>query len=316
MARLNAGVMQVEHGQQWLEHLWQTLWRRAHIPLLGVQLTDDETTDLVAGFLRFRIQDVQKMSQEAIDNLTHACEKNAKTWLAAHRDSSGDQDHDRDREKTFWVKNPTFSSLIKRSADGSLKSTEWSNAEPILWQRSQPICKKLSIRDDDARDVYMETLADFLKARKDTCPLREMDLFEELPRLFATVMERRAISWIRKQTALKNKPNHQSHSVSLDDDDSQMKNRLHANEKNDWHDMQFHEIKERCGDVLSDFEWHLLDVIYVSQTQTRNELVNNEDICRLLELENGASLSTRQRKLHTVLGEALARLGNIMKQQS
>ena len=305
----------MEKRENWLELVWPHVWRKTHRPMAGIVLGADECTQLAARTLQSQFDFLSECPQldNAIARLQQVAAKESKAWLRGHRDQTQDQDHARDRALTLWAKNPWFTRLRQRSADGALASKEWDSAEPILWQRSVPIWKKLSIRDDDARDVYMETLADFLKPRTEGCPLAMMDLFEELPRLFSTVAERRGISWIRKQTAMKNRPNHRSHAVSIDDEDTGVARTLSSTARSDWSQLNFDEIRDACGDVLSDAEWFLLDAIYVKQSHTRNQMVDDPEMQEWLGIDASASLSTRQRQLNTILADALARLGKAMQ---
>lgn len=302
--------------ENWLEQVWPHVWRKTRRPVIGVVLKVDDCTRLAALTLQGQFDFLAQCNSpdEAIPRLHEIAGKEAKSWLRNHRDQTHDQDHARDREITHWPKNPWFTRLRQRSADGSFESKELDIAEPILWQRTVPIWKRLRIHDDDARDVYLETLTDFLKPRVDRCPLATMDLFEELPRLFATVAERRGISWIRKQTALKNRPNHRTHAVSLDDENTGVARSLAAEKSRDWTQMSFEEIRDACGEVLSEVEWLLLDFIYVKQSHTRNQLVEDPEMQEWLAIDPSASLSTRQRQLSGRLADVLARLGRAMKE--
>lgn len=298
-----------------LELVWPHVWRKTHRPIAGILLEAEECTKRAAIVLQDQFDFLSSCERldVAIPRLQQIASKLTTAWLRGHRDQSKDQDHGRDRELTRWAKNPWFTKLRQRSADGSFESKEWDSAEPILWQRSILIWKKLNIREDDARDVYMETLTDFLKPRDEGCPLAAMELFEELPRLFSTVAERRGISWIRKQTALKNRPNHRAHAVSIDDEDTGVARSLTQDQKRDWGQLSFEEIRAACGEVLSEVEWYLLDAVYVKQSHTRNQLVDDPEMQEWLGIDASASLSTRQRQLNVLLADALARLGHAMR---
>lgn len=313
---LASAKLENANRENWLELLWPCVWRKTHRPIAGILLGDDECTLVAARTLQGQFDFLCACTRvdEAIPRLQQLAGKAATSWVRDLRDRTKDQDHARDRELTRWAKNPWLTQLRHRSAEGALESKEWDTAEPILWQRSVAIWKKLNIRDDDARDVYMETLTDFLKPRTEGCPLASMDLFEELPRLFSTVAERRGISWIRKQTALKNRPNHRSHVVSIDDEDTGVARSLTTEQSSDWSQLSFDEIRMACGNVLSNAEWFLLDAIYVKQSHTRNQMVDDPEMQEWLGIESSASLSTRQRQLNALLADALARLGKAMQE--
>jgi CHAT domain-containing protein len=142
--------------------------------------------------------------------------------------------------------------------------------------------------------------------------MRKMLVFEELPRLFAVVAERRAISWVRKQTTLKMQPNQGG--LSFDDPDlGPLETRTLDNDDPLAH-VTFDHIRQSCADSLDEFEWHLIETLFVEGNQTRDELVLEDWTLQQLEIESSASRSTKLRRLNGVIADSLARLGRALEE--
>ena len=204
----------------WLEELWAELCRRSARPINGVLLGAEEISDVAQKIIRDFLADggdIEGSLPQTITKLSAPVSAEALSHVATQRTSKANPNLLRDPEKQFWETNPVMPDLVKRGPGGVLTSGEWSIAEPVLWKRAAAVYRRLQIRESDSRDVYAEAVGDFLKARAadEKCPFCETKVFEELPRLFAVVAERRAISWVRKQTTLKMQPNQTGLSLSL-----------------------------------------------------------------------------------------------------
>jgi len=294
---------------------------RAARPIPGLLLDEDGISEVAKDTFETFLESGGKPEatlQSMLSVLTQPVQSSALQYVSLCRTQSQDADLFRDPDKAKWERNPKFPELITRGAKGELKDSGWSQAEPVLWQRAAPIYRRLRINESDARDVYSETIADFLKARpeKDSCPMRDMHVFEELPRLFAVVAERRAISWVRKQTTLKMQPNQTG--LSLDDPDTGLGAQLHEPRSLEGDDplanASFDQIRESCTDALDEFEWHILEVLFVEGNQTRDELVLEDWTLQQLEVDPGASRSTKLRRLNGVIADALAQLGRALQE--
>lgn len=299
----------------WLEILWEAVCMRAARPVPGILLDEKGTLEVAkATFQEFLDSggDPAPNLQAMLTVLTRPVQGRALRYVADQRSEHKDPDLLRDTAKARWSKNPAFPQLIARRDDGQLSDPGWSLAEPILWNRASPIYRRLRINDTDSRDVYSETVADFLKARPDPddCPMRKMVVFEELPRLFAAVAERRAISWIRKQTTLKMQPNQGG--LSFDDPDLGPLETRTLGDDDPLANATFDRIRESCADTLDEFEWHLVEVLFVEGSKTRDELVLEDWTLQQLEIDPSASRSTKLRRLNAVIADALARLGRAL----
>jgi hypothetical protein len=237
-------------------------------------------------------------------------------WVSEKRKETKNPDFARDPSKKTWERNPNFSALLARDASGSLKSREWGSAEPILWNRVSPIFPKMGLQEEDGRDVYMECLAELLQARTDAGPLEQMQVFEELPRFFSTMVERRSISWLRKQSARKRQANNPNLAVPLDDPDSLVRHVLadpRSVSTDPWSTVGFDRIHAACQTALSDFEWHLINALFVEGSHTRIDLASDVWVLEQLGIKESASESKRRRYLNSVIEEALGRLGRALE---
>lgn len=301
----------------WLEILWEAVCVRAARPVPGILLDQAGTVEVANATFREFLDsggDPAPNLQAMLTVLTRPVQGRALQFVASKRKESGDPNLLRDSQKTKWSTNPKFPALITRRDDGVLGDSGWSLAEPVLWQRAAPIYRRLRINEVDARDVYSETVADFLKARPDPddCPMRKMLVFEELPRLFAVVAERRAISWVRKQTTLKMQPNQGG--LSFDDPDlGPLETRTLDNADPLAH-ATFDQIRESCRNSLDEFEWHLIETLFVEGSMTRDELVLEDWTLQQLEIEASASRSTKLRRLNALIADSLARLGRALEE--
>ena len=299
----------------WLEILWEAVCVRAARPVPGILLDGNGTLDVAkTTFQEFLDSggDPAPNLQAMLTVLTSPVQGRSLRYVADQRKEQKDSDLARDTPKAKWSKNPAFPKLIARRDDGQLSDPDWSIAEPILWQRASPIYRRLRINDNDARDVYAETVADFLKARPDPddCPMRKMAVFEELPRLFSVVAERRAISWVRKQTTLKMQPNQGG--LSFDDPDLGPLETRTLDNDDPLANATFDQIRSGCAETLNEFEWHLVEILFVEGSKTRDELVLEDWTLQQLNIAPSASRSTRLRRLNTVIADSLARLGRAL----
>jgi len=300
----------------WLDVLWEAVCVRAARPIPGI-LVDESGIQQIATstFEEFLASggEPEASLQSMLSVLTQPVQALALQHVAALRTSKDNADLLRDQEKAKWSHNPKMPHLIARGAEGELTDPGWALAEPVLWQRASGVYRRLRINESDARDVYSETIADFLKARPepDDCPMREMLVFEELPRLFAVVAERRAISWVRKQTTLKMQPNKTG--LSFDDVDLALPEPRSLEEKDPLANASFDQIRVSCTDAIDEFEWHILEALFVEGSSTRDELVLEDWVLRQMEVDPGASRSTKLRRLNAVVADSLARLGRALE---
>jgi hypothetical protein len=239
-------------------------------------------------------------------------------WLAALRLRTRDQELGRDAEHRYWLRNPDFAELRRRDAAGVLISRQWPVAVDVLRQRAVPVLAGQGLANEDAEDVLMQALGDLLQARREPGPMEGMRVFEELPRLFAMVVDRAGISWLRKRSARKRLTSNPALAVSLDDPDQRLAERLPDAASTSLaaalEQAPFHRMKAVCGAALSPFEWHIIEALFVECSSTRLELASDAWVLEQLEIEGSASESKRRRALNAVVEGALARLGAALRE--
>jgi hypothetical protein len=298
---------------------------RVRHPVAGVRL-EAEATARVAGavfgdFLNAHPEPPASL-EAAQQWLVGRAAPAALAWVAAERRRTGDPQGHRDLETAAWERNPDFDALRARDAAGVLTSREWDMVEGVLRRRALPVLARLGVRDEDAQDVLMEALGELTQARPDGGgPLDKLGVFEELPRFFATMAERRAISWLRKQSARKRQASNPALGEPLDAPDSAARRTL-ADPRSappqtpsaPWEGATFDAIQNACRSALTDFEWHLLTVLFVEGTHTRLDLANDPWVLEQAGLSAGDSESKRRRRLNLFIEEALARLGRALEQ--
>ncbi len=311
-------------AERWIDILWPQVCARARRPVSGIVLPGDAVAavarDSFESFL-----DSAMDEEPAWESVAYALRREvaprALEWVAAERARRGEQDFASDGARREWEKNPDFSRLKKRTADGALTAPQWSDAMPILRRRADAFLAKRSIPLDDRDDVFMETIAELLKPGDG--PLDRMLVFEELPLLFGTMMDRRAISWLRKQNAQKRDARA---AQSLDDQPpdsagewlpgSLVRDIVKANESRTakpWEHATWERIQERCAAALTAFEWHVLGAYLVEASHSLLELASDSWVLEQMEIPASASESKRRRALNSYLETALARLGRALK---
>lgn len=307
----------------WIDELWPLVCQRAMRPLGGV-LLDKSASGAIAAevFSDFLEEFPQRPGawESVLHWLTSRVRPLALASVAEERRRRGDWQVFRDPQKAVWEKNPDFDALRTRSQDGALLSREWDRVAPILWKGSQPVYMRLGIGEEDARDIQNETLAELTRANKTGGALEKLLVFEELPKFFATMIERRTISWLRKASAQKRRPVNPAYSERLDDPDSATARQLtdprngSAGGGSPWANAGFDRIRKACGKALTDFEWHLIEMLFVEASHTRGDLAADAWVLEQLGIPASASESKRRRHLNLIIDESLARLGRALQE--
>lgn len=310
--------------ERWIDILWPQVCARARRPVSGVVLPIAAVAEVARGSFEAFLDsamDEEPTWESVAYALRREVAPRALEWVASERVRCGDSDFARDIEGREWEKNPEFLRLKKRSPDGSLSAPQWADAVPILRRRADAFLTKRAIPLDDRDDVFMETISELLKPGDG--PLDGMLVFEELPLLFGTMMDRRAISWIRKKKAQKRDARA---AQSLDDQPpdsagewlpgSLVRDIVKANESRiakPWEYATWERIQERCASALTAFEWHVLGAYLVDASHSLLELASDSWVLEQMEIPASASESKRRRALNSYLETALARLGHALK---
>jgi hypothetical protein len=308
-------------ASEWIATLWPLVCARSRRPVSGVRLGPEmagEVAETVFGDFLDAFPRAPGSWESVQHWLTSRVAPQALATVAALRRSTGDWQAARDHQRTFWERNPDFDALRRRGSDGALLSREWSLVEPVLWQRALPLLRRVGVGEEDSRDVFMETLAELTAARLDEGPMERMLVFEELPRFFAVMVERRGISWLRKISARKRTPMHPSLTERLDAPDNALARSLAdpaslPSGAQPWANAGFDRIHEACHTALTDFEWHVVEALFVEASHTRISLAEDPWVMEQLDINHAASESKRRRRLNLFIEEALAKLGARLK---
>ena len=81
-----------------------------------------------------------------------------------------------------------------------------------------------------------------------------------------------------------------------------------------WANAGFDRIRKACRKTLTDFEWHLVEVLFVEATHTRGDLAADPWVLEQLGISASDSESKRRRHLNLFIDEALARLGRALQE--
>ncbi len=302
----------------WISRLWPMVCGRARRPVGGIALPVAAAGEVATAVFEEFLDAFPRApgSWEAVQHwLTARVAPLALAKAAALRRREGDWQAARDETRVSWERNPNFDTLRRRGPGGELVSEEWTLVYPILWQRSVPVLRKLGISDEDARDVFSETMVELTAPRDDAGPLEKMLVFEELPRFYAMMVERRGITWLRKISAQKRAPTNPALGDSLDAPDSLLAMAMadpvsvaHAAAR-PWERVGFDRIYTACKAALTDFEWHLVEALFVEGSHTRLSLAGDPWVLGHLGLPVDASESKRRRRLNLFIESALSRLG-------
>jgi hypothetical protein len=314
--------MPAPNCREWIDELWPLVCQRALRPLGGILLEKAAAGEVAAEvFADFLTEFPRRPGawESVLHWLTAHVRPRALALVAEERRRRGDWQLFRDPQKAAWERNPDFDALRRRSPEGALLSREWDAAAPILQRAVQPVFLRLGIAEEDARDLQNETLAELTRAGTAPGALEKLLVFEELPKLFATMIERRTISWLRKVGAQKRRATNPAFTNRLDDPDDATARALadpSSSPAGDspWVHAGFDRIRRACRPVLSDFEWHLVEVLFVEASHTRGDLASDAWTLEQMGVEPSASESKRRRRLNEFIDDALARLGRALQE--
>ena len=310
-----AGAISLEY----FERVWRAAFRRARSPVEGVELPDAAAREIVEDVfdrLLSRYRDMPAEAEFSSEALEAAVET-ARHRVAGERTAAGDpQLHHLSDDKRYPA-NLDLDRLQKRDAGNAFTDREWNGLDPLLRPLAFHLLQRKGITGADAEDVYIETFTELakLRASDQKAPIESVVLFEETIPLFSKMIGFRAIDWRRRQGALKNQPNTQhsiedltereDHAMQFEDERSSPGSQIG--------DLSFDEIYRQCEECLSTFEWELVFAIYVAQSATMGELLEQDKILAQLELQRRDSTSKKRRILNDHLERALKKLAKCLQ---
>jgi hypothetical protein len=301
------------------EKVWRASYRRARQPVEGVLLDESAALALAEDIFdrllaRFRQKPAE--SEFTSEALELAAEE-SRLKVALDRREAGDPQRHHDPEDTRYPENLDLDRLQSHKGDHDFRDSEWTRLDPLLRPFGFHLLQRKGVKGHNAEDVYMETFAELArpKASNNQAPIEAIRVFEEIVPLFSRMIQFRAIDWRRKQTALKNQPNTQS---SLDELTGKEEHAMQfedpgAGPSLTVGEMSFDEIYSECEEALEPFEWQLVFTVYVSQSATMGELLENSEMLQKLGLKARDSTSKKRRILNEFLEQSLQKLARCLQ---
>lgn len=300
--------------EQIIERCWQACWHRARRPVEGVLLSEEEAAQIAEQIIRNVAFEFDEFPNEAIFT-ARALEEaaaNTKLYVAKLRREQADHQLRRDPEDHRYDKNLNLDLLQKRLPNKGFQDPEWDRLGLLLRPLALATLARKGIKSHDADEVYNDSLAELVRERKnsDHAPILDPKVFEEIIPLHGRIVGFRAIDWYRRRGALKNQPNHGD---SLDElIDSKERNVQFADPASHPNTPNFEAIFKECGDFLTPAEWQLIFAIYVAQSATIQDLIEDPKVCSSFDLDPKSSPSTRRRRLNEAIEEALQKIRKVL----
>ena len=310
-----AGKVSIE----FFEKVWRATFQRALRPVEGVLLdpsTAQALTEDVFDRLLSRYRSAPAESEFTAEALESAFEE-SRLRVAQARTKALDPQRHHDPADQRYSANLDLDGLQEHRGDHDFRHPEWTKLDPLLRPFGFHLLKRKGIQSHNADDVFIETFAELArpKVSNHRAPIEAIRVFEEIIPLFSRMIQFRAIDWRRKQSALKNQPNTQSSLEELTESED------HAMQFEDSStgpsatigEMSFDEIYKQCLECLDALEWKLVFTVYVSQSATLGEVVENPSTLQDLGLSPKDSSSKKRRILNEFLEKALKKLAKCLK---
>ncbi|MGJ8633048.1 MAG: hypothetical protein ACSHX7_03945 [Luteolibacter sp.] len=233
--------------------------------------------------------------------------------VATQRRSESNHQLYRDPEDKRYKENLNLDRLQRHDTEKGFHDREWNLLPPVLKPLALATLNRKGIKGPDAEDLFVETLAELVRTREGSgrCPILDPTVFEEVIPLHIRIVGFRAIDWFRRRNALKNQPNSGSSFEELTE------NKDHAMQFEDTsadpEKITFERIYSECGQALTKKEWELIFILYVNQSATIQDLIQDEEFCQKMGMKPGISGSTRRRVLAETVQEALEKIRENME---
>ncbi|MFT4548431.1 MAG: hypothetical protein ACI8XO_000868 [Verrucomicrobiales bacterium] len=297
---------------------WRVVCAKVRRPLSGVLLPDDVVVDeATLVFEEFLAEfDSLPSSGEIGTFLTGRALRRGLEATACARAREDDPQRFYNPEEQFYDRNLDLVSLQQRSGDGRFESTEWGGLPSVLKGRAVAVLRRCGVPDGAIDDVFVDCLAALaiVREKDGIAPIEQLTIFEEVVPLFTTMVHNRGVSWLRKQSAQKNRPNNPAYGESLDDPDKFITPASdQAGGGGPFDGLTFDAMYESCCDCLSELEWHILTALFVEANVTRGDLANDSVVMKMMQVKASSSLGNRRRHLNKHLESALEKLGDCLK---
>ncbi|MGB1130220.1 MAG: hypothetical protein ACPG4K_09220 [Haloferula sp.] len=294
-----------------LESCWRSCWHRARRPVEGV-LVDRELASQLAERAMRNVAVGTAGPPESSKFLAAALEEtrsHSRQTIASERTRDKDPQRHHDPADTRYPANLDLDELQKQHPSRGFDRPEWNQLPDLLRPLAFAQLGKKDIGGPDAEDLFLEVLSELARERGSDgkAPITDLTLFEEIVPMQTRMLQFRSIDWHRRRSTQKNQTNTgPSFDALSDDPDRPMQ--FADPSTGSGAPLKFEQIYAHCKEALEPEEWELVITLYVAQTATVQDLVQDDDFCQALELKPGASDSTRRRAINTRLESALEKL--------
>jgi hypothetical protein len=296
------------HPQRHLEKCWEACWHRARRPVEGVLVPEEKAVEIAERVMRNISLDYEEMPPEAEFTALVIKETAEVTrdLVAGERRKEADPQRHHDPDDRRYQQNLDLDRLQRAHPERGFSDPEWNRLPNILRPLALATLSKKGIKGADAEDVFSDTLVELVRERGDSrsSPILDPTVFEELIPLHSRIVQFRAIDWFRRKSALKNQPNSGESFDALTGDPDRPLQFEDASDSQ----VSFEKIYTECREALSPVEWQLIYALYVAQTATIQDLIQNDRFCDKLGIKPGASGSTRRRVIGELVEQALGKI--------
>lgn len=294
--------------QKHLEKCWEACWHRARRPVEGVLIPEERAAEIAERVLRNIALDFEELPPEAefaarvVQETTEA----TRDLVAGERRKKADPQLHHDPEDRRYSQNLDLDRLQRADPTRGFSDPEWNRLPQILRPLALATLSRKGIKGADAEDVFSDTLVELVRERENShsAPILDPTVFEELIPLHARIVQFRAIDWFRRRSALKNQPNSGESFDALTGDPERPLQFQDAGSDT----ISFEKIYQECREALTPVEWQLVYTLYVAQTATVQDLIQDDKVCAKLGIKPGVSTSTRRRVIAEMVEEALEKI--------
>jgi DNA-directed RNA polymerase specialized sigma24 family protein len=274
----------------------------------GVLLPEERALEIAEQVMRNAALDFEKLPAEAefAARVIEETREATRDLVAGERRKKADPQLHHDPEDRRYPQNLDLDRLQRAHPERGFQDPEWNRLPDVLRPLALATLSRKGIKGADAEDVFSDTLVELVRERENSrsAPILDPTVFEELIPLHARIVQFRAIDWFRRRGALKNQPNSGESFDALTGDPErplQFEDRAAG-------PLSFETIYQECREALSPVEWQLVYALYVAQTATVQDLIQNDRFCAKLGIKPGASASTRRRAIAERVEEALEKI--------
>lgn len=296
-----------------LEKCWEACWHHARRPVEGVVIPDEKAAEIAERVLRNLAFDYDEEPPEAeftaraLEQVSQA----SRDFVASQRRDLRDPQTHHDSADRRYDRNLDLDRLQRHDPQLGFHDSEWNHLPQILRPLTFSVLSRKGITGHDAEDVFSDTLVELVKEREGSghAPILDPTVFEEIIPLHSRIVRFRAIDWYRRRSTLKNQPNAGDSIDALGDDpDRPVQFEDPSSARDQGH--SFERIYKECHEALTPKEWKLIFILFVSQSETIQDLVQDDAFCVALGAKPGSSASTRRRLINERVEEALEKIRN------